>query len=52
MTPLLQSPFAIGFCCVALLAWILMLFAIFWPRKPGEKDRSGEDDVDDPHILF
>ena len=49
MTPLLQSPFAIGFCCVALLAWVLMLFAIFWPRKP---DQDGKDDIDDPHILF
>jgi hypothetical protein len=49
VSPFLQSPFAIGFCCVALAAWVLMLCAIFWPRK---LDRDGKDDTDDPRILF
>ena len=41
MSQFLHSPFAIGFCVVALLAWVLMLCAIFWPGKPG---KDGEDD--------
>lgn len=31
MSQFLNSPFAIGFCLVALLAWVLMLCALFWP---------------------
>lgn len=46
MSQFLQSPFAIGFSVVALLAWVLMLCAIFWPRK------SDKDDGDGPRILF
>ena len=46
MSQFLDSPFAIGFCVVALLAWVLMLCAIFWPRK------SDKDDSDGPRLLF
>jgi nitrogen fixation-related uncharacterized protein len=46
MSQFLHSPFAITFSVVALLAWALMLCAIFWPRK------SDKDDSDGPHILF
>ena len=46
MSQFLHSPFAIGFSVVALLAWVLMLCAIFWPRK------SDKDDSDGPRILF
>ena len=46
MTEFLQSPFTIGFCLVALLAWVLMLCALFWPPK------KRKDDDDEPRILF
>jgi hypothetical protein len=40
MSEFLQSPFAIGVCVTILIAWVLMLYAIFWPPKdqPPHKD--------------
>ncbi len=38
MSEILQSPFTIGVCLLILLAWILLVAAIFWPRKE-RKDR-------------
>ncbi len=37
MTAILHSPFAAGFCLVLLVAWILMLCAIFWPGGGGRR---------------
>jgi hypothetical protein len=33
MTELLESPFTLGVCLLILLAWALMLLAVFWPRR-------------------
>jgi hypothetical protein len=44
MTEVLRSPFTIGFCVVAILAWVLTLLAIFWPsqgRTRVDKERNG-----------
>jgi hypothetical protein len=46
VTELLQSPFTIGVCLVALVAWILTLVAIFWPggvMKTGSQAREERD---------
>jgi hypothetical protein len=33
MSDLLQSPFTLGVCVATLVAWVVMLCAIFWPGK-------------------
>ena len=33
MREFLQSGITLGICIVMLLAWCMMLCAIFWPRK-------------------
>ena len=43
MSEVLQSPFTIGVCVVVVLAWILMLAAIFWPRRGARKSERDED---------
>jgi len=45
MSQILHSPFAIGVCSVALLAWLLMLLAIFWPRSSDKRDVRDKDDL-------
>jgi hypothetical protein len=42
----LNSPFAIGLCLAALLPWVAMVCAIFWPGKSKGKNE------DEPHIRF
>ena len=46
MSEFLSSPFAIGFCLAALVAWITMVCAIFWPGKDEKENK------DEPHIRF
>jgi hypothetical protein len=46
MSEILQSPFTIGVCLVALLAWIMTLVAIFWPSRDGRKAGRNKDDID------
>jgi hypothetical protein len=46
MRDILSSPFTIGVCLLVLLAWVLMVVAIFWPQKPDGAER------DDDHVCF
>jgi hypothetical protein len=46
MSNLLSSPITIAICLLVLLAWVLMVVAIFWPQKPDERD------TDDEHVCF
>jgi len=50
MREILRSPFTIGVCLVALLAWILTLVAIFWPRRGDTKPDAGQEE--DLHGYF
>jgi len=44
VSDILSSPITIAICLLVLLAWVLMVVAIFWPQKP--------DDKDDEHVCF
>ena len=44
MSEFLHSPFAIGVCLVTLVAWVVMLCAIFWPGK-DDKDGGNEPPI-------
>ncbi|HEY4078521.1 MAG TPA: hypothetical protein VGM26_16445 [Rhizomicrobium sp.] len=39
MTEMLESPFTLGVFLLIVLAWILMLLAIFWPRRHERHNR-------------
>jgi hypothetical protein len=45
MSEILQSPFTLGVCLLVLVAWVLLVVAIFWPTKPdGKPITHGKDD--------
>lgn len=46
MSDILSSPLTLVICLLVLLAWVLMVVAIFWPQK------SDEHDKDDEHVCF
>ena len=43
MSDFLQSPFTLGVCVATLVAWVVMLCAIFWPGEG--RDSGNERDV-------
>lgn len=43
MNEILQSPFSLGFCLLALFAWVMTLCALIWPQDVRPR---GEDDPD------
>ncbi len=50
MSEILQSPFTVLVCFTVLLAWVLLVLAIFWPR-PGER-KNPPRKKDERHVRF